>query len=325
MRRSTWCWPSTMPDAALKRVENAGTVFLGHYTPVAVGDYLAGPNHVLPTGGTARFFSPLGDRGLPQAHGLRALRAAQAARARRRPDPPGRARRLHGPRRLGRAASTEDPQGAAGAGGGPGSRGRSYEQTHDTQGTHRAQDPRDRDPARDRSRRERLLRRRDGHRLLRPHARVVREARAVRPAPARQGRSRRGPAPHGRGRGHRAGAGRARGARRCARHPSATAPRCCPWPRPRSRCRWTSRTAPTSSTTCRSRTIASEASMRAWPRTSSTPSPRTPDSICTSSSGTGRAPTTWWRPCSRDWPAPCARRVALDPRSDDVPSVKGAL
>jgi histidinol dehydrogenase len=48
------------PDAALKRVENAGTVFLGHYAPVAVGDYLAGPNHVLPTGGTARFFSPLG-------------------------------------------------------------------------------------------------------------------------------------------------------------------------------------------------------------------------------------------------------------------------
>jgi len=48
------------PEAALKRVENAGTVFLGHYTPVAVGDYLAGPNHVLPTGGTARFFSPLG-------------------------------------------------------------------------------------------------------------------------------------------------------------------------------------------------------------------------------------------------------------------------
>jgi histidinol dehydrogenase len=48
------------PESALKRVTNAGTVFLGHYTPVAVGDYLAGPNHVLPTGGTARFFSPLG-------------------------------------------------------------------------------------------------------------------------------------------------------------------------------------------------------------------------------------------------------------------------
>ena len=43
-----------------KGVLNAGAIFLGHYTPVAVGDYLAGPNHVLPTGGTARFFSPLG-------------------------------------------------------------------------------------------------------------------------------------------------------------------------------------------------------------------------------------------------------------------------
>ncbi len=48
------------PDTVLKAVENAGAVFLGHYTPVAVGDYLAGPNHVLPTGGTARFSSPLG-------------------------------------------------------------------------------------------------------------------------------------------------------------------------------------------------------------------------------------------------------------------------
>jgi len=43
-----------------KQIQNAGAIFLGHYTPVAVGDYLAGPNHVLPTGGTARFFSPLG-------------------------------------------------------------------------------------------------------------------------------------------------------------------------------------------------------------------------------------------------------------------------
>jgi len=47
-------------ESVLKRVRNAGTIFLGHYTPVAVGDYMAGPNHVLPTGGTARFFSPLG-------------------------------------------------------------------------------------------------------------------------------------------------------------------------------------------------------------------------------------------------------------------------
>jgi histidinol dehydrogenase len=48
------------PDTQMKHVENAGAIFLGHYTPVAVGDYIAGPNHTLPTGGTARFFSPLG-------------------------------------------------------------------------------------------------------------------------------------------------------------------------------------------------------------------------------------------------------------------------
>jgi histidinol dehydrogenase len=47
-------------EAWLARVEHAGAVFLGHATPVPVGDYVAGPSHVLPTGGTARFFSPLG-------------------------------------------------------------------------------------------------------------------------------------------------------------------------------------------------------------------------------------------------------------------------
>jgi len=47
------------PEKASKTIQNAGAIFMGHYTPVAVGDYLAGPNHVLPTGGTARFFSPL--------------------------------------------------------------------------------------------------------------------------------------------------------------------------------------------------------------------------------------------------------------------------
>ncbi|MGA2151166.1 MAG: histidinol dehydrogenase [Geobacteraceae bacterium] len=47
------------PFALLPLVRNAGAIFLGHYTPEAVGDYLAGPNHTLPTGGTARFFSPL--------------------------------------------------------------------------------------------------------------------------------------------------------------------------------------------------------------------------------------------------------------------------
>ena len=48
------------PIAMLPRIQHAGSIFLGHYSPVAVGDYLAGPNHVLPTGGSARFFSPLG-------------------------------------------------------------------------------------------------------------------------------------------------------------------------------------------------------------------------------------------------------------------------
>lgn len=48
------------PDALLAKIRHAGAAFLGTHTPEAVGDYLAGPNHVLPTQGTARFFSPLG-------------------------------------------------------------------------------------------------------------------------------------------------------------------------------------------------------------------------------------------------------------------------
>lgn len=48
------------PEQYLGCVENAGSVFLGDWTPEPVGDYYAGANHVLPTSGTARFFSPLG-------------------------------------------------------------------------------------------------------------------------------------------------------------------------------------------------------------------------------------------------------------------------
>jgi len=48
------------PEEWAQKVQNAGAIFLGHYTPEAMGDYLAGPNHVLPTSGTARFSSPLG-------------------------------------------------------------------------------------------------------------------------------------------------------------------------------------------------------------------------------------------------------------------------
>src|SRR2546427_122887 len=43
----------------LEQVTCAGAIFLGHYSPAAIGDYYAGPNHVLPTGGTARFSSPV--------------------------------------------------------------------------------------------------------------------------------------------------------------------------------------------------------------------------------------------------------------------------
>ncbi len=48
------------PERYVRRIEHAGAIFLGETTPEAFGDYLAGPNHVLPTGGTARFSSPLG-------------------------------------------------------------------------------------------------------------------------------------------------------------------------------------------------------------------------------------------------------------------------
>lgn len=47
------------PEALLPGIRNAGAVFLGSWSPEPLGDYLAGPNHVLPTSGTARFFSPL--------------------------------------------------------------------------------------------------------------------------------------------------------------------------------------------------------------------------------------------------------------------------
>ena len=47
------------PQSLLPKLQNAGAIFLGHYTPVALGDYVAGPSHVLPTGGTARFANGL--------------------------------------------------------------------------------------------------------------------------------------------------------------------------------------------------------------------------------------------------------------------------
>lgn len=48
------------PEALLPQIRHAGAIFMGRFTPEALGDYCAGPNHVLPTSGTARFSSPLG-------------------------------------------------------------------------------------------------------------------------------------------------------------------------------------------------------------------------------------------------------------------------
>ncbi|MCK9453966.1 histidinol dehydrogenase [Sulfurimonas sp.] len=51
---------TTSPFELLPSIKHAGAIFLGHNTPEAIGDYIAGPNHTLPTGGTAKFYSPLG-------------------------------------------------------------------------------------------------------------------------------------------------------------------------------------------------------------------------------------------------------------------------
>ncbi len=48
------------PERIVKSIKNAGAIFLGPYSPTAIGDYIAGPSHVLPTNGSARFFSGLG-------------------------------------------------------------------------------------------------------------------------------------------------------------------------------------------------------------------------------------------------------------------------
>jgi histidinol dehydrogenase len=51
---------SSIPQSSIDLIRHAGSIFYGDYSPEAVGDYFAGSNHVLPTSGTARFFSPLG-------------------------------------------------------------------------------------------------------------------------------------------------------------------------------------------------------------------------------------------------------------------------
>ena len=56
------------PRALLPKLRHAGAIFLGRWSSEAIGDYCAGPNHVLPTSGTARFSSPLGRLRFPEAH-----------------------------------------------------------------------------------------------------------------------------------------------------------------------------------------------------------------------------------------------------------------
>ena len=68
------------PEGWLGRVKHAGAVFLGASSPVPIGDYVAGPSHVLPTGGTARFFSPVGVEDFQKRMSVICLDAASLAR-----------------------------------------------------------------------------------------------------------------------------------------------------------------------------------------------------------------------------------------------------
>ena len=113
-RRSSWCRASptrsrsstasrpsisrsrpATPTRSPRKVRNAGAIFLGGHTPEAIGDYVGGPNHVLPTARSARFSSGLGGARLHEAHLDPQMRAAVPARARPRRD---RARPRRGPR-----------------------------------------------------------------------------------------------------------------------------------------------------------------------------------------------------------------------------------
>ncbi|MEX0614150.1 MAG: histidinol dehydrogenase, partial [Pirellulales bacterium] len=58
------------PEEMLGRIRNAGAVFIGPYSPVALGDYVAGPSHVLPTGATARFASGLSANDFLRSHSV---------------------------------------------------------------------------------------------------------------------------------------------------------------------------------------------------------------------------------------------------------------
>jgi histidinol dehydrogenase len=67
------------PEALLPKLRHAGAIFLGAWCPESFGDYCAGPNHVLPTAGTARFASPLGVTDFLKRSSLLQVRDAASA------------------------------------------------------------------------------------------------------------------------------------------------------------------------------------------------------------------------------------------------------
>jgi histidinol dehydrogenase len=67
------------PNILLKKIKHAGAIFIGRNTCEAIGDYCAGPNHVLPTSGTARFSSPLGVYDFQKKSSLISLSEASAS------------------------------------------------------------------------------------------------------------------------------------------------------------------------------------------------------------------------------------------------------
>ena len=68
------------PEALLPKIRHAGAIFLGHHASESLGDYCAGPNHVLPTSRTARFSSPLGVYDFQKRSSVIAISPASAAR-----------------------------------------------------------------------------------------------------------------------------------------------------------------------------------------------------------------------------------------------------
>ena len=102
--RSICTSDATTPRRCASDIDNAGAIFLGPYTPVAVGDYAAGPSHVLPTGGTARFASGLSANDFLRRTSVLSFTRDGLAQHGRRRAAAGRERRADRPRRERRRA-----------------------------------------------------------------------------------------------------------------------------------------------------------------------------------------------------------------------------